>query len=141
MLRSLSHLLAAVFANCRHFRRDWEAYRPPTAPADSIEGRWEGEWISEANGHQGRLRGILRREGELYRASFHATYAGLLRVCYSVQLEGKAAGGRVRLKGEADLGRLAGGAYHYEGDATPEALCCEYRCRYDHGTFRMRRVD
>ncbi len=142
LFRSLSHLLAALFNNRLRFERQWQEYQPSAMSANSIEGRWEGEWISEVNGHHGGLRCILSRTGAGdYHADFHATYSKVLRVCYSVDLSVREANGRFLLKGEANLGRLAGGIYYYEGEATPAEFKCSYRCKYDHGTFHMTRRD
>jgi hypothetical protein len=60
-----------------------------------------------------------------------------LRVCYSVPLRGQANGETLKLEGDADLGRLAGGNYHYNGEATARAFRCTYQCKYDRGTFEM----
>lgn len=48
-------------------------------------------------------------------------------------------GSDVRLEGDADLGWLAGGAYHYEGHASPVEYVCTYRSKTDHGIFKMTR--
>ncbi len=68
---------------------------------------------------------------------FYAVYARFLSVAYSVVLQGHEAGGKLKLEGEADLGKLAGGIYRYEGEADQAAFNCKYRCKYDHGTFRL----
>ena len=44
-----------------------------------------------------------------------------------------------RFRGSADLGKLAGGIYHYEATITPTHFHSTYTNRYDHGTFRMER--
>ena len=38
----------------------------------------------------------------------------------------------------ADLGPLAGGIYHYQGEAGELEFVCTYKCKYDHGIFRMK---
>lgn len=97
--------------------------------------------MSEQNGHRGQLRCVLTRsDNGLYRACFHATYAKILRVCYCVSLAGGEQGGRFRLAGESDLGKLAGGIYRYEGEVGDDAFLVTYRCRYDHGYFRLQRL-
>lgn len=140
LYRSITHVLAALFNNRFRFEDQWEACHLRPVPGATIEGCWEGEWVSEVNGHHGLLRSILTQTsaGD-YQASFHATYSKVLRVCYSVELKVNESHGPFLLKGEADLGRLAGGVYHYEGEATPDEFRCDYRCKYDHGTFRMAR--
>ena len=46
---------------------------------------------------------------------------------------------RYRFEGQADLGSLAGGLYHYEGYATLTNFYSTYRAQYDFGTFQMTR--
>lgn len=140
LVRNLSHLLAAFTSNCVHFRHEWEQDQAGTSKS-GLSGRWQGEWVSEANGHRGQLRCVVTEPNEQQlRACFHATYAKLLRVCYCVPLAVEENAGRFRLQGENDLGKLAGGVYQYEGEATSEEFFVTYRCRYDHGTFHLRRV-
>jgi hypothetical protein len=52
-------------------------------------------------------------------------------------LHGQWSEGKLKLEGDADLGPLAGGIYHYQGQADETEFVCVYRCKYDHGTFRM----
>jgi hypothetical protein len=133
LLRGISHTLAALTANGGDFRRAW-------AGAGAGE-RWMGEWRSEANGHHGALRCVLRPGAEGgFDAMFHARYARCLRVCYGVRLKSMSGGSGHRLEGEADLGALAGGIYKYRGELADEKLICSYECRYDHGVFELKPV-
>ncbi|HTL56525.1 MAG TPA: hypothetical protein VL361_12650 [Candidatus Limnocylindrales bacterium] len=107
--------------------------------ASEFAARWQGEWQSQASGHHGELRCILRRKAMAeWEAQFHATYARWLRVAYGVLLHTKQSDGRLRLQGAADLGSLAGGLYEYDGELKPDLFECHYRCKYDHGTFRLK---
>jgi hypothetical protein len=139
VFREVSQTLAAVFSNCSEFSREWDRYE--AAPAQNrspLEGRWEGQWISDANGHHGTLQCLLTLEPSgNYRAFFHATFSRALRVCYTAHLNAKKLENSVEIEGEADLGKLAGGLYHYHGTVTPEKFQCSYRCSYDHGKFDM----
>jgi len=104
-----------------------------------LEGRWQGEWISDANGHRGALKCLLTKtESGEYQATFYAVYARFLSVAYSVPLHGRQIGGKLKLEGQPDLGQLAGGIYHYEGEADKTEFNCTYRCKYDHGTFQLK---
>jgi hypothetical protein len=139
MARKISHFLAALVSNASDFKRRWNQDAPPPTAANGLQGRWQGEWISEANGHRGALRCVLARgEASNYQATFHAVYARILRVCYTVPLHGQWSEGKLKLEGDADLGPLAGGIYHYEGEAGEMEFVCIYKCKYDHGTFRMK---
>jgi HEAT repeat protein len=139
MVRKISHFLAALVNNASDFKRRWNQPAPLPSTANGLQGRWQGEWMSEANGHDGALRGVLTRgDSGDYKASFHAVYGGFLRVCYSVPLSGTWSDGKLKLEGEADLGPLAGGIYSYRGQADEKEFLCTYKCKYDHGTFRMK---
>jgi HEAT repeats len=139
MLRKISHVLAALVNNASDFKRSWNQDTPPPSAANGLQGRWQGEWISEVNGHRGALRCVLTRgEAGDYKAAFHAVYAKTLRVCYTVPLHGQWNDGKLKLDGDADLGPLAGGVYSYKGDASETEFICLYKCKYDHGTFRMK---
>jgi hypothetical protein len=127
--RNVAHVLAALFNNRADFQKRWKAGK---------EERWQGEWTSEANGHHGPLKCLLTPDdsGD-YRAMFYAVYASVLSVAYTVSLHGEKMDGKLKLKGELDLGKLAGGVYRYEGELAAQEFCCNYRCAYDHGTFRL----
>jgi hypothetical protein len=138
MIRSISHVLAAFFSNAPDFKRRWSQDDSHPSADNGLPRRWEGQWISDANGHHGALRCLLTQNSPTdYAATFHAVYAGVLRVCYSVPLGGQSNGETVKLEGDADLGRLAGGLYHYAGEATARAFRCAYQCKYDRGTFEL----
>jgi len=139
MARTISHFLAALVNNAADFKRRWNQDAPVPSAANGLQGRWQGEWISEVNGHRGALRCLLARgEAGDYKAAFHAVYARFLRVCYTVPLHGQWSEGKLKLEGDADLGPLAGGIYNYKGEAGETEFVCVYRCKYDHGTFRMK---
>lgn len=139
MARKISHLLAALVNNASDFKHRWSRQTPAPSTANGLQGRWQGEWISEENGHRGALRCLLVRSpsGE-YEAAFHAVYATILRVAYKVPLHGQWSAGKLKLAGDADLGSLAGGVYSYQGEADEKDFICAYRCKYDHGAFRMK---
>ena len=128
-------------AGCAGFGREWrQAGGLPWPPGD-IAGRWDGSWRSDVNHHEGKLRCVLTKveEGQ-YRAKFHARYRKVLSFSYAVNLQGVRTNGEVHFHGEANLGKLAGGVYTYEGTATPEKFRSTYSSKYDHGVFEMSRV-
>jgi len=127
---------------CSTFNRDWQkAARQPT-PADTIEGRWEGKWLSEVNGHSGKLRCLLSRDSDTrFAARFHATYGHVFHFTYTVPLTVQPHYGGWEFDGEANLGTLAGGVYYYEGRASPTNFHSTYRSKFDHGTFEMMRPE
>jgi len=131
-----------VVCGCSSFNRDWkQAERQPT-PANSIEGRWEGRWLSDTNGHRGALRSLITMEGDdRCTARFRATYGKVFRFSYSVSLEIQPHYGGWEFNGEENLGKLAGGVYYYEGRASPTNFFSTYRSKYDGGIFEMHRPE
>jgi hypothetical protein len=139
-LRLLSHMLAALFNSRAAFWQQWRRYEALGEKPDGIAGRWLGEWVSESSGHQGELKCVLVPvSAGIYRACFYATFSKLFRVAYATELTAESTQGRTRLKAEEDLGPLAGGVYRCEGEATPNEFTCKYSCKYDHGSFHLRR--
>ena len=108
----------------------------------STEGRWEGRWVSQVNGHNGKLRCLLTRESDdRYLARFRATYGGIFRFSYTVPLTFQAHDSGWEVNGGANLGKLAGGNYYYEGRITPTNFSSAYRSKYDHGSFELHRPE
>ena len=130
-----------LLAGCASYETRWKAAAAQPPPTDSIEGRWQGKWQSDASGHTGGLRCILTRTGpDTYHADYHATYASIFTFGYDMPLNaGRHEGPIVYFTGAADLGWLAGGEYRYDGYATPAEYFCRYRSGNDHGTFRLTR--
>ena len=131
--------LVFIGAGCGSFNREWRKAGRNPAASSGLEGRWEGEWISNVNRHHGRLRCIIKKDGDLYWARFHAKYRKLLSFGYTVGLKTEPTEAGCKFRGEADLGALAGGVYRYEGQADATNFFSTYFCKYDHGTFQMRR--
>jgi hypothetical protein len=129
-----------LFCGCSTFNRDWKKAAQQNVPVGSIEGRWDGKWLSDVNGHTGRLRCLLTRETDSsYEARFRATYWKVFRFSYSVSLRFEQKDVTWHFTGDENLGKLAGGIYHYEGQVTPTNFFSTYWSRYDHGTFQMQR--
>jgi len=125
-------------AGCSSFHHNWrQAGGNPSARTD-LQGRWQGRWHSDSNGHEGKLRCIVTKldEGN-YQARFHAKYLKVLSFGYTVPLKIERSGDLFNFRGEANLGRLAGGVYHYDGHADTTNFFATYTSKYDHGTFQM----
>jgi hypothetical protein len=76
----------------------------------------------------------------VYRAYFYAAYSWLFRVGYITDLNAQPKDGGTHLKGEHDLGSLAGGIYRCEGEVKGDGFECRYSCKYDYGIFRLKRT-
>ena len=107
-----------------------------------MEGRWQGYWLSDANGHKGKLLCLVSREetGD-YAARFKATYKKVLKFSYTVPLKVEHQDNVWLFHGEENLGKLAGGVYQYDGMATSTNFHSTYRSKYDHGVFEMERPE
>lgn len=128
-----------VGASCSSFNREWRKVGRNAVASSGLEGRWEGEWSSDVNGHRGRLRCIVNKDEDVYRARFHAKYRKILSFGYTVPLKAEPTENGYKFRGEADLGSLAGGIYHYEGHADATNFFSTYSSKSDHGTFQMQR--
>lgn len=138
----LSVALVLLLCGCSSFNRDWKKVASTPVPADSIEGRWEGRWLSSANGHNGRLRCLITREDDdPYEARFYATYMKVLRFGYTVPLTASRSNDVWHFQGDAELGKMAGGRYRYEGTATPMRFHSTYDSQFDRGHFEMQRPE
>jgi hypothetical protein len=132
--------MLVLLCGCSSFNKEWKAAIKAPIPHNSIEGPWTGEWRSEKNGHHGALRCVVSKASDTtYRAHYHAVYWKILRYSYVATLNGEKRNGAVHLRGEADLGKLAGGVYKYDGAATAAEFQSTYSSKYDHGKFEMRR--
>jgi hypothetical protein len=137
----LTVVLLCVTSGCSTFNRAWREAGQHPVRAKSIEGRWEGRWLSEVNGHNGKLRCLISRQPDGdYSARFRATYLKVLRFSYTVTLRVEPGEGEWRFHGEANLGKMAGGNYRYAGRATQTEFHSTFDSQYDRGTFEMRRI-
>ncbi|GEM_PF-304797 len=134
--------VSSLLSGCSSFEHDWQKTAQSPAPTDGLQGRWDGTWLSDANGHDGRLRCIVTRKPDgSYRARFHAVYRKVLTFGYTVPLNVTPADGIYGFSGQADLHWYAGGIYHYDGHADGTNFFSTYRSKYDHGTFQMKRPE
>jgi hypothetical protein len=132
--------LLLLVNGCSTFNREWKKAAASQPTPNSLDGRWEGKWFSDKNGHTGKLLCLLTRESDTnYHAHFKATYRKIFRASYAVAFTGEMQDGAWQFKGDEDLGWLAGGVYHYEGRVTTTNFFSTYRCQYDHGTFELAR--
>jgi len=135
-------LSAFSFAGCSTFNYEWRQAAKKTTPTSEIAGRWEGSWLSHANGHNDNMRCLITQvDANHYDAKFHAAYKKWITIyfAYSVRLAARSASNGVAFHGQEDLGRLAGGVYTYDGDANATNFFATYKSKYDRGIFQMHR--
>ncbi len=135
-------LALGILTGCSTFNRDWNEEPARVIIPTDISGHWQGSWRSEVNGHHGALRCIVRQEDEHhYQARYRAIYGKIFSFEYTVPITVERSRDLFTFKGEANLGKLAGGIYDYEGTASPTNFYSTYRSKYDHGVFQMTRPD
>jgi len=137
---SLGCLLTLGGSGCSTFNRDWKASARTAVPTNDIQGPWDGDWLSQTRGHHGRLRCLMTKTAEgRYDARFHAKFWKIFSFGYTVPFAVQQSDSSYRFQGDADLGKLAGGLYHYEGQATPTNFNSTYSSKADQGIFQMKR--
>ena len=108
LVRGVALAALLILSGCSTFNRDWKSAAAKPMPANSVEGRWEGKWHSDHNGHTGGLRALVTKlDSGQYEARFHATYAVVLSFSSTVNLDVRPAGGLQQFSGSADLGKAA----------------------------------
>jgi len=133
-------VLVTLISACSSFNSDWKRAESLGPPPDDISGAWDGSWRSDADGHHGRLRCVMRKESEqLYQAEFRARFWKVFFYTYGVPFQVGRTNDEFAFHGASDLGRLVGGVYSYEGTATPTNFLANYRSRYDNGVFVLKR--
>ena len=137
----LGLFIAIIATGCSSFDRDWG--KASGQSTQGIEGRWVGRWHSDHNQHNGVLRCLINKKSEdMYETRFHAKYKlSIFTISYPYDMEMTVTrtDDAFNFKGEADLGRLAGGLYKYDGTGTTNNLAINYRSPKDHGTFNLKR--
>lgn len=137
---SLSVLVLSLLTSCgSEFRSAWKR----AGTTQGVEGRWEGTWLSAANGHHGTLRcAVSGPKGQenhqfFYRATWKSILSGSYKAIHQVQ---KKKDGTYVFKGDHQMPDWAGGKYHYEGTIKGDDFNACYECEIDRGTFTMKRV-
>jgi len=129
--------ILALGGGCSHFDQEWNA--AANRPETGGEGRWQGKWVSDVDGHSGELRCVLRRQGpNTYLASFNGTFWQVLSFSYDSPLHGYTNDGEFELAGRQDL-CLPEGSFFYDGHVNNERFFLTYRAKYDGGHAVMSR--
>jgi hypothetical protein len=129
-----------LVSGCSTFNREWRKASANQFSTADLQGRWEGTWHSDKTGHSGKLRCIITKTDDgVLHAHFHAKFFKIMSFSYTVPLKAEQSANQFNFSGEADLGRKAGGVYHYEGHADAVNFFSKYSSTKDHGTFQMTR--
>lgn len=132
--------LLLALTGCSSFNRDYKQALLKGAPKDGVEGPWVGAWLSDKNGHNGELRGLITKlEGDIYHTRFKARYWKFFTYTSEVEFEMQPHHDGFEFFGVKRLGWLAGGEYTYEGRVSPKEFFSTYQNKWDRGTFQMDR--
>ncbi|HRH99344.1 MAG TPA: hypothetical protein PLB55_25600 [Prosthecobacter sp.] len=143
-------ILMPLLPSCgSDFRAAWK--KAPVT--NGVEGKWQGTWLSEENGHHGSLRCVVhpvlkeypvgqkppavRPFGFHYHATWKSILSGSYKAMHNVQ---KKKDGTYTFKGDHKMPDWAGGLYHYEGTIKGDNFNACYESGMDRGTFTMKRV-
>lgn len=153
LLRFATFLLfLTVLPSCGlSFRSAWK--NAPSS-ANGIDGRWEGNWVSTASGHTGKLRAVISdlgvqassapgmsKGGVPHQFFYHCTWRGILSAGFKTKHEVvKQKNGTYTFKGDHQMPKWVGGTYHYQGTIKGDDFNACYESGLDRGTFTMKRV-
>ena len=148
-------ILATLLPACTSaFDHRWQESTPPvtTDAAQTIEGKWEGNWYSNGQDYyNGICRAVITPEpssknlptdppGKRYRVDIQEVYSNVIPRNFSFTLfSNPGQDGKATLTGEKDFGNLSDGVYKYEGDAEGRALYLSFTSVKDYGTITLRR--
>lgn len=134
-------MLAWFLVGCSGFQERWNRALAEPQPGD-FTGAWQGRWVSEKTGHEGKLKCVVEPSAEASgRYAFHywarwAFLSGAFSVEHPVRATGKS---RWSFSGDSDLG-IFGGLYQHEGEATEDRFQSRYRAAHgDRGFMEMTR--
>ncbi|MCH8193435.1 MAG: hypothetical protein IIA65_05395 [Planctomycetes bacterium] len=138
----MAAFLGGVMGCSAHYKQQWNSATPSPVSTETLAGRWEGRWLSDKNGHHGKLRCIVTQTGtDEYQFHYWARFWKIFSATYKITITEEMSDGELRFRGSQNLGFLYGGVYSHEGKVTAGTLSATYRCKFDHGTFDMQKLD
>ncbi len=147
---ALPAIVLTVLPSCGlSFRSTWKK----SVSSAGVSGKWEGTWLSAANGHTGKLRAVVSESEPLFAASklepgavphqffYHCTWRGILSAGFkTTHLVVRKDKDTYTFKGDHKMPNWVGGMYHYEGTIKGDDFNACYESGMDRGTFTMKRV-
>jgi len=148
-------LSLGVFASCSNFDYRWASTPMPqsTNPSALADGKWEGDWQSDATDYHGHVQAIILHttqsispDGKIvqqYQAAFRLRYLEIGYTEFTLNLNAtKLDDGRIHFEGKKDMGYFFGGIMRVDGFVYPgkAELYCDYNHNKDSGTYKMNRL-
>ena len=146
-------LSLGVFASCSNFDYRWATtpMAPAANPSAPADGKWEGDWQSDATDYHGHMQAIILHttqsissDGKIvqqYQASFRLrTFAEVGFTEFTMTLNAtRLDDGRIHFEGKKDMGYFFGGITKLDGFVFPDKdeLYCDYNNNKDSGTYKM----
>ena len=134
-------VMAQLVTGCSTvYNQKWRRAAIQEEAPTGVVGRWEGSWLSAANQHTGKLRCIVSETStDEYDFHYWARWS-LFSWTYHLKLPIKETESTTSFSGTKNLGKIAGGAFEFEGKVEGDEFEANYNSKFDHGQFRMNRV-
>jgi hypothetical protein len=137
-------LATMALASCSSpgYKREWNAaLQTATASTERPIGCWQGTWVSEVNGHSGKLRCVVTPASAGYRFNYQATWAKFFTGEFSIICPATKTGStKWKVMGSKDLGASMGGTFTHAATITEDQIDAVYNSKIDHGTMKLKRV-
>lgn len=133
-------LASLLLSSCgMGFQKKWNEASAKPVPTNSIEGRWEGTWLSSFNGHTGKLLCVVGPENPGNTRDFYyfATWGKIFRGSFHAVHEVSEHNGVTTIKASHDIGKR--GTFRAEGTITPTEFKATYRAAGDNGNLVLKR--
>jgi hypothetical protein len=122
------------------YNQKWRRAPKQTESHTGVVGRWEGSWLSSVNQHTGKLKCIVSETAsEEYDFHYWARWS-LFSWTYHLKLPIEETDAITTFSGTKNLGKLAGGAFEFDGRVEGNQFEASYDSKFDRGQFSMIRI-
>ncbi len=137
-------LLVASLCQCSTYQSAWREAAAKPVQSSGLEGAYEGKWVSEATGHEGKLRCVISKPEDAAANTYDFHYWakwGLLSGDFKTPQTVTRIGNIWHTSGAMDLGSL-GGVYEQEAMVADGNFESQYTSsKGDRGTMSMTRAN
>lgn len=130
-----------LFTGCSTvYHQKWKRAADQELQQAPAVGRWEGTWLSAVNAHTGKLKCIITETSpDEYDFHYWARWS-LFSWTYHLKLPINETDSITTFSGSKNLGKLAGGAFEFEGSIKGDEFAATYNSKFDRGEFKMSRT-